>query len=197
MADTLSSTLTRPHRGGSVPRAGLYDIDRTHSAVEFVARHLMVSRVRGRFTDFSGTVIVAEEPEQSHVEVTIATGSITTNEPARDAHLRSADFFDVENHPTAEFRSTAVEHVGGEHWKVTGDLTLHGVTRPVVLDVEFAGATPTPFGTNAIGFTATTEIDREDWGLTWNAAVETGGVVVGKRVRIEIEVEASQPAEAG
>lgn len=197
MADTLTPVLTRQYLGAAVPRAGTYEIDPTHSAVDFVARHLMVSKVRGRFTDFSGTVTIAEEPEQSHVEVRIDPASVATNEPNRDAHLRSADFFDVEQYPTAEFRSTAVEYVDGEHWRVTGDLTLHGVTRPVVLDVEFAGATPTPFGTNAIGFTASTEIDREDWGLGWNAALETGGVVVGKRVRIELEVEASQPTDAG
>jgi polyisoprenoid-binding protein YceI len=194
MTDTAVAALTRPYRGSSVPSPGEYVIDTAHSSVEFVARHMMVSRVRGRFAGFSGTLTIAEVPEESHVEVTIDPASVSTGDPNRDAHLRSPDFFEVETYPSWDFRSTKVEHAGGEHWKVTGDLTLHGVTRSVVLDVEFSGASPTPWGTNAIGFTASTEVDREDFGLTWNAAIETGGVVVGKRVRIELEVEATTPA---
>jgi polyisoprenoid-binding protein YceI len=196
MTLTAAAELTTEYQGTRVPRPGSYTIDKTHSTVEFVARHMMVAKVRGRFNEFSGTVTIAPVPEESHVEVTIDAASVSTGDPNRDAHLRSADFFDVEKYPTLEFRSTKVEHVEGERWKVTGDLTLHGVTKPVVLDVEFAGASPTPFGTHAIGFTASTEVDREEWGLTWNAAIETGGVVVGKRVRIELEVEASRPADA-
>jgi polyisoprenoid-binding protein YceI len=197
MTETLApTTLTREYLGASVPRAGSYQIDTAHSTVEFVARHMMVSKVRGRFNVFSGTVTIAEVPEESHVEVTIDAASVSTGEPNRDNHLRSADFFDVETYPTLQFRSTKVEHHKGENWKVEGDLTLHGVTKAVVLEVEFAGASPTPWGTNAIGFTASTEVDREDWGLTWNAALETGGVVVGKKVRLELEIEATQPADA-
>lgn len=196
MSATAVADLTSEYEGTIVPRPGTYAIDRAHSTVEFVARHLMVSKVRGRFNEFSGEITIAALPEDSHVEVTVDTSSISTGDPNRDAHLRSADFFDVETYPTLEFRSTKVEHAGDEKWKVTGDLTLHGLTKPVVLDVEFAGASPSPFGTNVVGFTASTEVDREEWGLSWNAAVETGGVVVGKRVRIELEVEASQPAEA-
>ena len=192
---SASPELTVQFDDTQVPQPGAYAIDRSHTTVEFVARHLMVTKVRGRFADFSGTLTVGEVPEASHVEVTIDAASISTGDPNRDAHLRSADFFDVENHPTLEFRSTKVDHHRGENWKVTGDLTIRGVTRPVVLDVEFAGAATTPWSTTAIGFTASTEVDREDWGLTWNAALETGGVVVGKRVRIELEVEAN-PVQA-
>ncbi|HMK63135.1 MAG TPA: YceI family protein [Acidimicrobiales bacterium] len=196
MTVTESQQLTRSHDGTIVPRPGSYVIDKAHSTVEFVARHLMVSKVRGRFDDFQGVLRIAQVPEESNVVVTINASSISTGEPNRDKHLLSADFFEVETYPTVEFRSTKVEHHRAESWKVTGDLTLHGVTRPVVLDVEFAGASPTPWGTNAIGFTASTEIDREEWGLTWNAALETGGVVVSKRIRIELEVEASEASSA-
>jgi polyisoprenoid-binding protein YceI len=191
MTTTSTDALTRDYQGTSVPLPGEYRLDTAHSTVEFVAKHLMVARVRGGFADFSGTVTIAEVPEESHVEVTIDAGSISTGNPDRDAHLRSGDFFDVEQFPTLEFRSTEVAHAGGDEWKVTGDLTLHGVTKPVVLQVEFAGASPTPWGTRAVGFTAWAEVDREEWGLTWNAALETGGVVVSKKVRLELEVEAA------
>lgn len=197
MTVTAPTDLTVAYDGTSVPRPGSYTIDKAHTTVEFVARHLMVTKVRGRFAEFSGNVTIAEVPEESHVEVTIDAASVSTGDPNRDAHLRSADFFDAERYPTLEFRSTKVEHERDERWKVAGDLTLHGVTRPVVLDVEFAGASPTPWGSNAVGFTASVDVDREDWGLTWNAALETGGVVVSKRIRIELEVEASQATGPG
>ena len=191
MTTTSADALTREYKGTAVPAAGEYQIDTAHSTVEFVAKHLMVTKVRGRFADFSGTVTIAEVPEESHVEVTMDAASVSTGNPDRDAHLRSPDFFDVETFPTLGFRSTEVAHDGGDSWKVRGDLTLHGVTKPVVLNVEFSGASPTPWGTKAIGFAAWTEVDREEWGLTWNAALETGGVVVSKKVRLELEVEAS------
>jgi polyisoprenoid-binding protein YceI len=135
-------------------------------------------------------VNVAEVPEESSVEVSIDAGSVDTGQEQRDAHLRSPDFFDVETHPTLTFKSTSVSLAGDDHWKVVGDLTVLGTTRPVVLDVEFDGANITPWGTRAVAFSASTEIDREDWGLTYNQALETGGVVVGKKVRIELNVEA-------
>jgi len=192
---TVTASLTKEYEGTQVPQAGTYAIDTSHSTVEFVAKHLMVTKVRGRFAGFRGSVTIGEVPEASQVEVTIDAGTISTGNPDRDAHLRSADFFDVESHPTLEFRSTGVEHVRDEEWDVHGDLTIHGVTRPVVLHVEFNGAATTPWSTTAIGFAAWTEVDREDWGLTWNAALETGGVVVSKKVRIELEVEANPVAE--
>jgi polyisoprenoid-binding protein YceI len=183
--------LTRQYQGTHVPHPGTYDIDKAHTTVEFVARHLMITKVRGRFGEFSGTIHVAEVPEESSVEVTIDASSIETAQDQRDEHLRSEDFLHVEQHPALTFKSTKVELVGEDHWKVTGDLSLRGTTRPVVLDVEFEGANVSPWGTRAIGFSAWTEINREDFGLTWNQALETGGAVVGKKVRIELNVEAT------
>ncbi len=192
-----ASSLTREYRGTVVPVPGDYAIDKAHTNVEFVARHLMITKVRGRFAEFSGTVHIAEVPEESWVEVSIDAASVDTNEPQRDTHLRSADFLDVEHYPHLTFRSTKVELVDGSRWKVTGDLTIRGTTRPVVLDVEFDGAETTPWGTRAVAFSATTEIDREEFGLTWNATLETGGLVVGRKVRIDLSVEAAAaPAEA-
>jgi len=196
MTTTTPAVPTRDFRGTPVPAAGTYDLDQAHTTVEFVARHLMITKVRGRFSDFSGVVHVADAPEESSVEVTIDAASVHTSQEQRDAHLRSADFLDVEHHPTLSFRSTKVEQGEGGTWKVTGDLTIVGNARPVVLDVEFDGANTTPWGTQAVAFSASTEIDREDWGLTYNQALETGGVVVGKKVRIELNVEAIlRPAE--
>jgi polyisoprenoid-binding protein YceI len=186
---TTTSSLTRDHQGSVIPAPGTYDIDAKHTSVEFVARHLMISKVRGRFDDVEGTIIVAEVPEQSSVTVKIGAGSVRTGEDQRDAHLRSGDFFNVDTHPHWTFTSTAVER-DGDQWKVTGDLTISGVTKPVVLDVDFDGANLTPWGTTAIGFSASTEIDREQWGLTYNQVLETGGVMVGKKIRIELNVEA-------
>jgi polyisoprenoid-binding protein YceI len=192
---TATVALTRDHKGTVIPTPGVYDIDPKHSSVEFVVRHLMISKVRGRFDDVAGTITVAEVPEDSSVEVTIGSGSVRTGEEQRDAHLRSGDFFDSDTHPQWTFASTAVAR-DGDQWKVTGDLTIRGVSRPVVLDVEFDGANRTPWGTTAIGFSASTEIDREEWGLTYNQVLETGGVMVGKKVRIELQVEAgARPTE--
>jgi polyisoprenoid-binding protein YceI len=189
-----TTKLVRDYKGSAIPEPGTYALDPSHTSVEFVARHLMISKVRGGFTDVSGTITIAEKPEDSSVEVTIAAASVNSGENNRDNHLRSADFFDVETYPSITFKSTAVEHAGGENWKVTGDLTVLAVTRPVTLDVEFEGATATPFGDERIGFSASTELNREDWGLTWNAAIEAGGVVVSKKIRLEFAVEAIKQA---
>jgi polyisoprenoid-binding protein YceI len=193
------TTSTRDYKGAPVPVAGTYDLDQAHTTVEFVARHLMISKVRGRFADFSGSVNIAEVPEESSVDVTIDASSVNTSQEQRDAHLRSGDFLDVENYPTLRFTSTSVKLDSDNEWKVTGDLTIRGATRPVVLDVEFEGANTTPWGTQAVAFSAATEIDREEFGLTYNQALETGGVVVGKKVRIELNVEAilRQDAQEG
>src|SRR5580692_206703 len=186
---TTTAGLTRDHKGRVVPAAGIYDIDAKHTSVEFIARHLMISKVRGRFDDVEGTITVADVPEESSVDVTIAAASVRTGEDQRDAHLRSGDFFDVDTHPTWTFKSTKIEQ-DGDQWKVTGDLTISGSTHPVVLDVEFDGANITPWGTTALGFSASTEIDREQWGLTYNQVLETGGVMVSKKIRVELNVEA-------
>ena len=172
-----------------LPAPGTWNIDTAHSSVEFVARHLMVAKVRGRFTDFSGSFEVADPPERSSTRVAISASSIDTGEAGRDEHLRSPDFLDVSQFPTLEFASTGITGDGAE-WRLAGDLTIRGVTRPVVLDVEFGGLVTDPWGGERAVFSASTEIDREGWGLTWNQALETGGVLVGKKVRIELEVEA-------
>jgi len=173
------------------PEAGDWVIDRSHSSIAFVVRHLVVAKVKGRFAGFSGTIHIDKEPHESTVEVTIAADSIDTHEPKRDAHLRSADFLDVENHPELTFRGLYVDQgVDPEAWEVAGELTIHGVTGPVVLQMEFGGVTPDPWGGLRAVFSAQAEIEREDWGLDWNQVLEAGGFLVGKEVGIEIEVEA-------
>lgn len=167
-----------------------YEIDSAHSAVHFSVRHLMVSNVRGEFGKISGTVkFDPEKPENSTVEATIDVNSISTREPQRDVHLKSADFLDAEKFPTITFRSKKIE-VDSGGGKVTGDLTIRGVTHEITLKVE--GPTPEikdPWGKQRIGASATAKLNRKDFGLTWNAALETGGVVVGEEVKIEIDVE--------
>jgi polyisoprenoid-binding protein YceI len=173
-----------------LPQAGTWKIDGSHSTVGFVARHLMVSKVRGSFTSYTGAIEIGPTPESSSVEITIDAASIETRDPQRDAHLRSADFLDVENHPTLHFRSTEVVPTGPASGKVKGDLTVRGVTRPVELDVEFLGVVTDPWGGRRIGVAARGAIDREAFGLTWNVALEAGGVLVGKKVQLEIEAQA-------
>jgi polyisoprenoid-binding protein YceI len=180
---------TRSVNGVELPAPGDWKIDPAHSTVDFVGRHLMVSKVRGRFADLDGVIHVAENPAESSVEVTIQTASVDSRDPQRDAHLRSAELFDVEQYPTITFRSTKVEGEGAE-WKVTGALTIKDVTKPVVLDVEYTGAVTDPWGGVRAGFEASTEINREDWGVNWNMALEAGGWLVSKKIRIELEVEA-------
>jgi polyisoprenoid-binding protein YceI len=149
-----------------------------------------ITKVRGRFSDVSGTVTIDDEPERSHVEVTIGVASIDSGNADRDAHLSSADFFNVDEFPTMTFRSTKVEAGTSATWAVTGDLTVRDVTHPITLQVDFDGASGSPLGDERIGFSAAAELDREDWGLTWNMGLETGGVLVGKKVRIELNVQA-------
>jgi polyisoprenoid-binding protein YceI len=188
-------TATAPQiQTQSLPATGTWTIDASHSSVEFVVRHLMVAKVRGRFSEFSGSIHVGDTPETSTVEVSIATPSITTGDPQRDGHLLSPDFFDVEQHPTISYRSTGVRTVKGERYEVDGELTVHGETKPVTLALEYQGSVTDPFGNDKAVFSASTEIDREDWGLTWNQTLETGGVLVGKKARIEIEIEAVHQA---
>jgi polyisoprenoid-binding protein YceI len=185
-----TADLTRVVAGETVPAPGTYALDKTHTVVAFVVRHLMVTKVRGTFAEFEGTVVVAEDPVESSVRATIRTDSVSTAEAQRDAHLRSGDFFEQDKYPTMTFASTGVRPVGDGKWQVGGDLTIKDVTRPVVLDLEFNGATFDPWGGVRLGFSAATEIDRTEFGVSWNAALDGGGVVVGNRVRIEIEAEA-------
>ncbi len=163
---------------------GTWTVDTAHSELGFVARHLMVSKVRGQFTDFTGTVTVGEDLASSLAEVTVAMSSIDTRNADRDTHLRSGDFFDVENHPEMTFRSTAFD---GE--TLTGDLTIKGVTKPVTLDVEFNGLATDPWGNTKAGFELTATINRKDWGLEWNVTLEGGGVLVGEKVNLVIDVQ--------
>jgi polyisoprenoid-binding protein YceI len=170
---------------------GVWNVDASHSVVGFSARHLMISKVRGRFTDFSGTVTIAEDPLQSTVEANVDLSSVTTGDDQRDAHLKSGDFFDIENHPHMTFASNSLK-ADGEDFIMTGDLTVAGRTRTVDFELEFDGVEKDPWGGTRAGFTASTEISRKDWELTWNVALETGGVLVGDKVKIELDVRAGQ-----
>lgn len=185
---------SRSFAGLTIPSAGTFALDPTHTRVGFVARHLMVSKVRGNFTEVSGEINVAEDPLASTVNVRISAASIETRVGDRDNHLRSVDFLDVENYPDLTFRSTRVLEPAGNEFKLVGDLTIRGVTREVTLDVEYEGLATSPWGQEVIGFSASGEIDREEFGITWNQALETGGVLVGKKVKIEIEAEAIRQA---
>ncbi len=186
-------TTTAPQIRTDLPAAGSWTIDGSHSSVEFVVRHLMVSKVRGRFEDFHGEIEVGTRPEDSKVAVAISAGSVSTGDEGRDGHLRSADFFAASQFPTITFRSTGVRPVG-KQWAVDGELTVHGESRPVTLDLEYQGSLTDPFGNDKAIFSASTEIDREEFGLTWNQALESGGVLVGKKAKIEIEVQAVRNA---
>jgi polyisoprenoid-binding protein YceI len=167
-----------------------YSIDKAHSELTFQVRHLL-TKVRGRFSDFSGTIEYDEEnPERSQVNVEVQAASIDTNERDRDVHLRSADFFDVEKMPALTFRSTGIQRTSDGTFAVTGDLTIHGVTRSVSFDAFLLGKAKDPWGNERIAFEAETTINRKDFGLTWNAALETGGFLVGDEVTISVSVQA-------
>ncbi len=167
-----------------------WKIDPSHTRAVFSVRHMMISNVHGLFEDVSGTVDFDEQiPTRSKVDVQIAAASLSTRDERRDAHLRSGDFLDAEQYPYLTFKSRKVEKLDNTHGRLTGDLTIRGVTRPVVLDVEYAGQAKSPFGLVSAGFTAHTRINRKDWGLTWNMALETGGVLVGDVINIDIELE--------
>ncbi len=189
MADGTEVT-SRVVDGVELPAVGTYALDQSHTHVGFSVRHMAVSKVRGRFTSFEGTLVVAEDPTQSSVRVTIDANSVDTRDETRDEHLRTNDFFDVANNPTWTFQSTAVRPTGKGRWDVEGELTIRGVTRTVVLDTTLEGVVKDLYGNHRVGFSATTEIDREDFGVSFGAVMEAGGLVVAKRVTIEIEAEA-------
>jgi polyisoprenoid-binding protein YceI len=191
-AITTPTPLTRTVDGAEVPAAGTYALDVAHSSVGFSVRHLMVSKTKGRFDGFTGTVTIADDPLESSVEVEIQVSSVDTRDETRDGHLRSPDFFDAEAFPTITYRSTKVTPSGRGTWTVDGELSVRGVTRDVPLTVSFEGGARDPWGGARVGFTAHAELDREAFGLTWNQALETGGVLVGKAVKIDIEAEAVQ-----
>lgn len=218
-APRMTGYSTRSWDGITIPAAGTYLLDQAHKRIGFLARHMMVSPVRGEFTEATAAIFVGEDPMASSVTATIQTASLTTANPDRDAHLSSPDFLDVANYPTLEYRSTGIKwqeysdpifywarlrnhnlrrrtegadipQFSRTKFVLTGELTVKGITRPVDLEVEFGGARRDPYGQDIFGFSATAEIDREDYGLVWNVALESGGVLVGKTVRIEIAGEA-------
>src|SRR4051794_32394209 len=168
-----------------------YEIDSAHSSAQFTVRHMMITNVRGGFSSIKGTAVYdTENPNASTVEATIDASTIKTLDEQRDGHLKSADFLDVEKHPNISFKSTKVEYTGPGEGKITGDLTIHGVTKAVTLNVEGPSAeSKDPWGGTRVGASATTKIKRSDFGLTWNAALETGGIMVGDELRIEIDVQ--------
>lgn len=173
-----------------------FQIDQSHSEIQFSARHMMVSKVRGVFDKWEGAIVLdPANPANTTVDITIDAASINTKDAQRDGHLRSPDFLNVEKFPSVTFKSTKVAVTGDNEAKLTGDLTIAGVTKPAVLDVEYQGNAKSPWGTTSYGFSAHTKINREDWGLTWNAALETGGWLVGKEISIDIELELVQVAE--
>lgn len=174
--------------------AGTYVLDASHSEVGFVARHAMVTKVRGYFRELEGTVTVAEDFAASTATATMQVASIDSGSADRDGHLKSADFFDVDNNPVITFASTGIKDVKGEEFTLVGDLTIKGVTRQVELAAEYEGTAQDPFGNIRAGFTARTDVDREDFGLTWNAALETGGVLVSKKVTLTLDLSAIKQA---
>jgi polyisoprenoid-binding protein YceI len=179
----------------AAPTTTTWAIDPAHSEVGFSIRHMMVSSTRGRFSDVSGTITLDErDPARSGVAVQIGVASVDTREERRDAHLRSADFFDAETWPTIAFRSTKVEPLGGDRLRVSGDLTIRDVTRPVNFEAEYNGRGTTPWGTEVIGYSADLKLNRKDFGLTYNVALETGGFVVGDEVKIHLDIEAGKQA---
>lgn len=175
--------------------SGNYNLDLSHSRIGFVARHAMVAKVRGSFDDVSGTAVIdGTNPSASSLEVTIQATSIDTRSEGRDAHLRSADFFDVEQYPTITFVGTRFEITDDTTVEVTGDLTIRGVTKSVTVPFEFGGTAVDPFGNQRVGFEGSVDVNRKEWGLTWNAALEAGGVLVSDKVTLELEVSAVKAA---
>ena len=183
---TTTITTTAP-----IIPTGTYAIDPTHSRIGFMARHAMVTKVRGSFNEFEGSgSFDAEDPTYSQLQLTIKAASIDTRNADRDAHLTSNDFFDMETYPEITFASTAVDQVDADNYRVSGDLTIKGVTKPVSIDFEYTGTAVDPFGNERIGLDGTTTVNRKDWGVSWNAALDAGGVLVGEKVTLEFEVSA-------
>ena len=173
---------------------GTYTLDPSHTEIGFVARHAMVTKVRGSFTEFAGTATTGKNLTDAAIELTIQVASVNTKSPDRDAHLVSGDFFDVETYPTITFVSTDITTAGADVLRVSGDLTIKAVTRPVTIDFEFNGSALDPFGNTRLGLEGSTVVDRKDFGLTWNAALETGGVLVSDKITLQFEISAIKNA---
>lgn len=181
----------------TVDLTGTWDIDPSHTRLGFAARHAMVATVRGGFDVFSGTIVIDHRnPAASTAEVEIDTASISTGNEQRDQHVRSADFLDVENYPTITFKSTSAKEVDDDTYELVGDLTIKGTTHPVTLELEYQGSSPDPWGNTRAGFEGKTTINRKDWGLTWNVALEKGGWLVGEKITLNIEAEVVEKAQA-
>ncbi len=190
MTSTSTSTIPRPEQ-----LTGDYTLDPAHSRIGFVARHAMVTKVRGAFNDFEGAAhIDGANPADSSARLTIRAASIDTRNADRDGHLRGNDFFAMDDYPEITFVSSAVEQVADAHYRVTGDLTIKGVTRPVTVDLEYTGAATDPWGQLRVGFEGSVTVNRKDWGVNWNAALEAGGVLVSDKVTLEFDVSAVKNA---
>ncbi|MFJ8718499.1 YceI family protein [Streptomyces violaceus] len=191
-AATATSGAVRPELAALT---GDYTIDPAHSTIGFVARHAMVTNVKGGFQDFTGTLrLDGTDPSQSSASLDVVMESIDTGNADRDGHLKSADFFKADEFPTMTFRSTEAESLGGDDYRITGDLTILGTTRPLAIDLEFNGAAKDPFGNERVGFEGKAEILRSEWGLTWNAALETGGVLVSDKIKLNFDISAIRNA---
>jgi polyisoprenoid-binding protein YceI len=186
---------TDERRDLHLPTPGNWVIDPAHSEIHFIVRHMMISKVRGRFGEFSGSFTIDEVPERSCVDVVIKAASIDTGDPQRDGHLRSPEFLDAERYPEIRFRSTSVRPIGAGCGELDGDVTVKGITKAVSLRVQFNGEAVDPWGNTRAGFAGTMEIDREDFGLTWNQALEAGGVLLGREITFELDVEAVRQSD--
>ncbi|MEV0777053.1 YceI family protein [Streptomyces sp. NPDC050433] len=194
--DSATATAVSPELA---ELTGDYTIDPSHSSIGFTVRHAMVTNVRGSFSKHEGTLSLdGSKPENSSASIDVEIESIDTGAPDRDGHLRSADFFDAEKFPKMTFRSTGAEQVGGDDYRITGDLTIKDVTKPLTIDLEFNGKATDPYGNERVGFEGSATISRSDWGLSWNAALETGGVVVSDKVKLVFDISAikNQPQAA-
>jgi polyisoprenoid-binding protein YceI len=186
----MTQTATARHQ-----LTGTYQIDPAHSSFAFIARHAMVTKVRGSFPEFDGTLSIdADDPTRSSASLRIVAASITTGNAQRDGHLRSNDFFDMENFPEITFHSTGIEATGEDTFKITGDLTIKGITKPVTLDAEYTGSVVDPYDNVRIGLAAKTVVNRKDWGVSWNAPLEAGGVLVSEKVTLDIDISAIRQA---
>ena len=189
--------MTQTTASDNLTVTGRYDLDPAHSRLGFVARHAMVTKVRGQFSDFSGSLYLDEDdPGRSTAEVDVQMASVSTGQPQRDEHLRSPDFFDAATYPVMTFRSTGAERTGDDTYQLTGDLTIKGETHAVTFDLEFTGIILDAFGNDRAGFEGRATIYRKDWGLTWNAVLEAGGVMVSDKIQIELDVAAVKPSSA-
>jgi polyisoprenoid-binding protein YceI len=192
---TPSETSTDTTATSTLPAAGVYSVDAVHSTVGFIARHLVASKVRGRFTDFAGTITIGDTVEASSVEATVQAASITTDNEMRDAHLKSPDFLEFETYPTLSFTSTKIAAKGGADYELVGDLTIKGITKSVTFDLEYLGTGPSMVpGVTVAGFEARTEIDRRDFGVSFQGNLENGSLVVSNKIVLEFSIEAAKQA---